>query len=117
MEPSLANAKDVQLHPNLYKRTMKEFDKIMKEGGHLNVNLNLFLRARFEASSMNVCQTQPLSMMNVPKMTVEFKNESLKTKPKLTTRVIPIPLSLREQPKKDLDGAVKMGILEDIFGK
>ena len=66
---------------------------------------------------MNICQTQPLAMMNVPKMTVEFKQESLKIKPKRTTRVIPVPLPLRDQTKRDLDNAVKMGILENVSGK
>ena len=56
-------------------------------------------------------------MMNVPKMTVEFKNENMKVKAKRTTQVIPIPLPLRDQTKKDLDSAVKMGILEDVSGQ
>ena len=66
---------------------------------------------------MNICQTQPLSLMNVPKMTVEFKEESKKIKAKRTSRNIPVPLSMREQTKKDLDSAVKMGILEDMSGQ
>ena len=56
-------------------------------------------------------------MMNVPKMTVEFKEGSKGTKAKHTSRVIPVPLAMREQTKKDLDSAVKMGILEDVSGK
>ena len=38
-------------------------------------------------------------------------------KPKHTTRVIPIPLPLRDQTKFFLDNSVKMGILEDVSGK
>ena len=67
--------------PKLRQKVYEKcFDSLVKEGGDLNTNLNQFLRYWFEASSMNICQTQPLSMMNVPKMTVEFKNESLKAK-------------------------------------
>ena len=66
---------------------------------------------------MNTCQTQALSMMQVPKMTVEFKNESEAIQPKRTTRVIPIPLAMRNQTKRNLDNKVKMGILENMSGK
>ena len=92
-------------------------DTVKTEGGDLNKELALFLQQRFKASSMNVCQTQALSMMNIPKMTVEFKKESFKMKPKRTTRVIPVPLPLRDQTKRDLVNAVKMRILEDMSGK
>ena len=34
-----------------------------------------------------------------------------------TSRIIPIPLALKEQTKKDLDNAVRMGILEEMSGK
>ena len=53
----------------------KTFDLIEKMKGNLNENLEKFPKAKFKSSSMNICQTQPLSMMNVPKMTVEFKEE------------------------------------------
>ena len=77
-----------------------------------------FLKHHFRKSSMNICQTQKLSMMNVEELTIEFKNESLKEKaPKLTTRVIPVPLARRDQAKKDLDNACKMGILENVSGQ
>ena len=66
---------------------------------------------------MNICQTQPLSVMKVPKMTVELKDGRTGTKAKRTSRVIPVPLAMREQTKRDLDSAVKMGILEDVSGK
>ena len=56
-------------------------------------------------------------MMNVEKMTVEFKEGSKGMKAKRTSRVIPVPLAMREQTKKDLDSTVKMGILEDVLGK
>ena len=62
----------------------------------LNVMLERYLEHRFKASAMNVCQTQPLTKMNVDKMTVEFKKEALKAKPIRTSRIIPIPLSLRD---------------------
>ena len=68
--------------------------------GNLTDQLEDFLRHKFKASSMNIYQTQPLSMMNVPKMTVEFKEETKRTKPKRTSRIIPIPLAMREQTKK-----------------
>ena len=56
-------------------------------------------------------------MMNVPKMTVKIKEGLKGTKAKRTSRVIASPLALREQTKKDLDSAVKMGILEDVSGQ
>ena len=55
-------------------------------------------------------------MMNVDKMKVEFKDGFKGMKAKRTSRVIPVPLAMREQTKKDLDSAVKMGILEDVSG-
>ena len=66
---------------------------------------------------MNVCQTQALPMMQVPKMTVELKNEHKAVKAKRTTRVIATPLALKTQTKKDLDDAVRMGILENVSAK
>jgi len=56
-------------------------------------------------------------MMHVPPMTVEMKDTTKVTKAKKTSRVIAAPLALREQTKKDLDSAVKMGILENVSGK
>ena len=46
---------------------------------------------KFKASSMNICQTQPLLMMNVPKMIVELKEGVQGTKAKRTSRVIASP--------------------------
>ena len=66
---------------------------------------------------MNVCQTQQLPMMHVPKMTVELKDNMKDTRAKRTSRVIASPLALREQTKRDLDSTVKMGILENVSGK
>ena len=51
---------------------------IEKTKGNLTDKLSDFIKIRFKASSMNICQTQPLSMMNVPKMTIEFKDETKK---------------------------------------
>ena len=65
---------------------------------------------------MNICQTQPLAMMQVEKMKVELKDGHKGIKAKRTSRVIPVPLAMREQTKNDLDSAVKMGILEDVSG-
>ena len=65
---------------------------------------------------MNLCQTQPLPMMKVPEMIVELKDEFKNISAKKTTRVIPTPLALREQTQKDLDNAVRMGILEEVSG-
>ena len=48
---------------------------------------------------------------------VELKDGYENIKAKRTTRVIPVPLALREQTRKDLDNAVRMGILEDVSGK
>ena len=79
--------------------------------------LEKYLEHRFRDSAMNVCQTQPLTKMKEDKMTIEFKNEAMRKKPIRTTRIIPIPLPLRDQTKKDLDSACKMGILEDMSGK
>ena len=42
----------------------------------LNVTLAAYLEHQFKASSMNICQTQPLSKMNVDKMTVEFHGKA-----------------------------------------
>ena len=56
-------------------------------------------------------------MMKVDKMTVEMKDGFKGMKAKKTSRVIPVPLAMREQTKKDLDSAVKMGILEDVSGQ
>ena len=72
------------------------------------------LKSHFSASAMNICQTQALFMMNMPKMTVEFKEGSQGTKAKRTSRVIPVPLAMREQTKKDLDSAVKMVYVQDL---
>ena len=66
---------------------------------------------------MNVCQTQTLPMMQVPKMTVELKNEHKAVKAKRTTRVIATPLAQKAKTKKDLDDAVRMGILENVSAK
>ena len=85
--------------------------------GDLSENCADFLKAHFKSSSMNICQTQPLTMMNVDKMKVEFKDGNKGMKAKRTSRVIPVPLAMREQTKKDLDSAVKMGILEDVSGE
>ena len=76
-----------------------------------------FLSKHFRNSAMNVCQTQPLTKMKVDDMTVEFKNDEMKNKPIRKTRIIQIPLPLRDQTKRDLDAACKMGILEDRAGK
>ena len=50
-------------------------------------------------------------------MTVELKNEHKAMKAKRTTRVIATPLALKEKTKKDLDDAVRMGILENVSAK
>ena len=54
---------------------------------------------------MNLCQTQQLSMMKVPEMMVELKDEFKNIQAKKTTRIIPVPLGLKEQTQKDLDNA------------
>ena len=104
--------------PKPFKKSTfeKAFAQLSATKGDLADNCAIFLGAYFEASSMNICQTQPLSMMNVDKMKVEFKDGSKGMKAKRTSRVIPVPLAMREQTKKDLDSAVKMGILEDVLG-
>ena len=56
-------------------------------------------------------------MMKVPEMMVELKDEYKNIQAKKTTRIIPVPLALVDQTRKDLDNAVRMGILEDISGK
>ena len=96
--------RDRRTTPPEFKRSAweKVFARLKEADGDIHENMNIYLKQRFKASSMNICQTQPLAMMNVPKMTVEFKNESMKVKPKCTTQVIPIPLPLREQTKKTL---------------
>ena len=53
---------------------------IEKTKGNHTEKLEEFLKIKFKASAMNICQTQPLSMMNVPKMIVEFKEDSKKVK-------------------------------------
>ena len=100
--------------PKPFKKSLfeKAFAMLSKMEGNLSDNCADFLRAHFQSSSMNICQTQHLSMMNVQKMTVEFKEGSKGMKAKRTSRVIPVPLAMREQTKKDLDSAVKMGILD-----
>ena len=105
--------------PKPFKKSTfeKVFAQLLTREGDLADNCASFLKSFFEASSMNICQTQPLSMMNVEKMTVEFKEGSKGMKAKRTSRVIPVPLAMREQTKKDLDSAVKMGILEDVSGQ
>ena len=55
-------------------------------------------------------------MIQVPKMTVELKEGYKEMRAKRTTRVIASPLALRTQTKKDLDDAVRMGILENVSG-
>ena len=83
----------------------------------INQTLAEVLKRRFKGSSMNLCQTQPLPMMKVPEMMVELKDEFKNMQAKKTTRVIPVPLALRDQTQKDLDNAVHMGILEEVSGK
>ena len=65
------------------------FDQIEKEvkvrGGDLSEFLQIYLRKTFNSSAMNVCQTQTLPMMQVPKMTVELKDEHKAIKAKRTT--------------------------------
>ena len=68
--------------------------------GDLSENCAKYLKMSFKASAMNICQTQPLSMMKVDKMTVEFKEGLKGMKAKKTSRVIPVPLAMREQTKK-----------------
>ena len=75
----------------------KAFAGLSKIKGNLSDNCAAFLKEKFKASSMNVCQTQPLSVMKVPKMTVEFKDGKKGTKVNRTSRVIPVPLAMREQ--------------------
>ena len=105
--------------PRPFKKSSfeKAFATLQTMEGDLSDNCATFLKKAFKASAMNICQTQPLSMMNVEKMTVEFKDGSKGMKAKKTSRVIPVPLAMREQTKKDLDSAVKMGILEDVSGQ
>ena len=104
-----------RVSPKPFKKSTfkKAFTIISDMEGDLADNCATFLKKFFKASSMNICQTQPLSMMNVEKMTVEFKEGFKGMKAKRTSRVIPVPLAMREQTKKDLDSSVKMGILED----
>ena len=83
----------------------------------INATLEEVLKRRFKGSAMNLCQTQQLPMMKVPDMMVELKDEFKNIKAKQTTRIIPVPLALVDQTRKDLDNAVRMGILEDISGK
>ena len=45
-------------------------------------------------------------------MKVEFKDSVKGRSPIKTTRIIPVPLPLREQTQWNLDNAVKMGILD-----
>ena len=79
--------------------------------------LTKYLKEFFASSSMNICQTQKLSMMSVQKMKVEFKDSARIKSPIKTTRIIPVPLPLREQSRRDLNNAVKMGILGDMSGQ
>ena len=62
--------------PKPFKRSTfeKVFTHLLTMEGDLADNCASFLKSAFSASSMNICQTQPLSMMNVEKMTVEFKD-------------------------------------------
>ena len=109
--------------PDPYNK--KEFEKLFEElerevkkrEGNLSDYLQAYLRKVFSASATNVCQTQTLPMMKVPKMTVELKNEHAAMKAKRTTRVIATPLALKKKAKKDLDDAVRMGILENVSAK
>ena len=58
------------------KLLSKAFDiiseKVKAMEGDLSETLGTYLKDLFKVSSMNTCQTQALSMMNVPKMMVEF---------------------------------------------
>ena len=60
----------------------KAFTAISKQKGDLSEHCAEFLTERYRASSMNICQTQPLSVMKVPKMTVELKDRKTGTKAK-----------------------------------
>ena len=91
------------------------FEKIIKtKQDDINATLEEILKRRFKGSAMNLCQTQQLPMMKVPDMMVELKDEFKNVKAKQTTRIIPVPLALVDQTRKDLDNAVRMGILENI---
>merc|ERR1739841_215032 len=101
-----------------FEDVFSELEKeVGKRGGELSDVLQIFLRKEFNASAMNVCQTQTLPMMQVPKMTVELKDEHKAIKAKRTTRVIATPLALKTKTKKDLDDAVRMGILDNVSAK
>ena len=101
-----------------FEDVFNELEKeVGKRGGELSDVLQIFLKKEFDASAMNVCQTQTLPMMQVPKMTVELKDEHKAIKAKRTTRVIATPLALKDKTKKDLDDAVRMGILENVSAK
>ena len=101
-----------------FEDAFDEVDQAVKaKGGNLSDYLMLLLRREFNSSAMNVCQTQILPMMQVPEMTVELKNEHKAMKAKRTTRVMATPLALKDQTKKDLDNAVRMGILENVSSK
>ena len=93
---------DRRVAPAPFKKSSfeKAFTKITAMKGDLSENCADFLKAVFKSSSMNICQTQPLSMMNVDKMKVEFKEGCKGMKAKRTSRVIPVPLAMREQTKK-----------------
>lgn len=84
---------DRRSKPPVFEKEFYEqiFDELVKRGGDLSTTLASFLRYRFKASAMNICQTQSLPMMNVPKMTVELKEGFKETKAKRTTRVITSP--------------------------
>ena len=61
--------------PKPFKKSSfeKAFRNLEKTEGDLADNCAEFLKRTFKATSMNICQTQPLSMMKVDKMTEEFK--------------------------------------------
>ena len=74
----------------------KAFTVVSQMKGDLSENCANFLKENYKASSMNICQTQPLPVIKISKMTVELKDGKAGTKAKRTSRVILVPLAMKE---------------------
>ena len=93
-----------ELHP---QRVFRAATHKERTGDKRDMLLTKTLKRHFQDSSMNICQTKKLSMMAVPKMRVELKDSTKNKAPIKTTRIIPVPLPLREQTRRDLNNAVQ----------
>ena len=69
-----------------------------------------FLKTKFASSAFNICETQPISKMEVTQeMHINLKDNYVPTK---HTKAAPIPMFLYKPTKEDIERDVRLGVLE-----